>query len=92
MSVGGCDVLACRGSAVGKEGWVASGSQGGENGRTVCAKIEGELAGEIWRKVGGGSYFKGGVSPGVGRENRGFKRTENVSRELYYAWVVGPCA
>ena len=46
--VGVCDVEACRGSAVGKEGWGASGSQGGKNGSAVCAEVDSELTREVW--------------------------------------------
>ncbi len=50
--VGACDVLACRGSAVEEKGWGTSGSQGGENESAVCAEIDRELTGEVWRGVG----------------------------------------
>ncbi len=33
----------------------------------MCADIERELAGEVWRGVGRGSQFEGEVSPGVRR-------------------------
>ena len=49
---------ACRGSAVGKEGWGASGSHGGKNGGAVCAEVEGEFVGEVWGGIGGGSEFE----------------------------------
>ena len=50
--VGACDVLACRGSAVGEKGWGVSGSQGGESGSAACAEIDRELSGEVWWGVG----------------------------------------
>ncbi len=78
-------MLACRGSAIGEKGWGSSGSQGGENESATCAKIEGELTGEIWRGVKRGSQFKGEVSPKGRREEVRLERTENVCWELHYA-------
>ena len=90
--VGVCDVLSCRGSAVGEEGWGTPGSQWGEDGGTVCAEVDGELTREIWGGVGCCSQFKGEVSPEGRGEEVGFEGAENTGWELYYSWVAGSCA